>query len=90
MDSTTDTDLSIPDDVWVALVAAACTVGLSLILRFVLDQSASILVRLVPIFPYFIYLFVKKNAEDGPLSSLWTWAALIVALTLGVLGYVAL
>lgn len=90
MDSTTETELSIPDDVWVALVAAVCTVGLSLVIRFVLGQSTSLLVRLVPIFPYFVYLFVKKNADSGPLSSLWTWVALIVVVTLGILGFVAL
>jgi hypothetical protein len=86
----TDTELAIPDDLWVALVAAACTIGLSLVLRFGLGQSTSVVVRLVPIFPYFVYLFVKKSVEDGPLAAVRTWAALIVVVTLAVLGYVAL
>ena len=72
MDSDTDAELAIPDDLWVALVAAACTVGLSFVLRFGLGQSTSFLVRLVPIVPYFIYLFVSKSVEKGPLATVRT------------------
>lgn len=90
MDSDTDAELAIPDDLWVALVAAACTIGLSLVLRFGLGQSVGYVLRLVPIFPYFLYLFVSKSAKEGPLAAVRTWALLIVAVTLAVLGYVAL
>ena len=90
MDSTTDAELSIPDDVWVALAAAVCTVGLSVVLRFVLDQSVGYLVRLTPLWLYFAYLFAGKNADSGPLAEVRTWVVVIVAVTLGVLGYVAL
>lgn len=90
MDSTTDAGLSIPDDVWVALVAAGCTVGLSLALRFVFDQSAGFLLRLTPLWLYFGYLFVGTNADGGPLTRVRTWVVLIVVATLGALGYVLL
>jgi hypothetical protein len=90
MDSTPDAELSVPDDVWVALAAAACTVGLSLVLRFVFGQSVGFLVRLTPLWLYFAYLFVGKNADSGPLAEVRTWLVVIVATTLGVLGYAVL
>lgn len=90
MDSSEDTQLPVPDDLVVAAVAAGCTVVLALVLRFVLGESPSYLVRLAPLWFYFVYLFVGKNAESGPLAAVRTWVLLVVATTLGVLGYVAL
>ena len=72
---------SVRDDLLVALVAAGCTVVLTLSLRFGAGVRPPLLPRLSPMVPYFGYLFAKRN---GPLSSLPTryWIGSVVAVTL--------
>jgi hypothetical protein len=72
---------SVRDDLVVALVAAACTVGLTLSLRFGAGVRPPLLPRLSPMVPYFGYLFSKRS---GPLSTLspldWMGATVVVTL----------
>lgn len=89
MDTTEEPQLAVPDDLKVAAVAAGCTVALSLVLTFGLGRSASYFVRLGPLYPYFVYLFASKNAEEGPLTSVGVWSLLTVGVTVAILGWVA-
>jgi hypothetical protein len=72
---------SVRDDLLVALVAAGCTVGLTLSLRFGVGISPPLVLRLSPMAPYFGYLFSKRS---GPLSTLspLDWIGATVAVTL--------
>jgi hypothetical protein len=72
---------SVRDDLLVALVAAGCTVGLTLSLRFGAGLRPPLLPRLSPMVPYFGYLFSKRG---GPLSTLSTlgWIGATVVVTL--------
>ncbi|MDS0298956.1 hypothetical protein NDI76_09375 [Halogeometricum sp. S1BR25-6] len=80
---------SVPaDDLKLAAVAAGCTVGLTLVLQFVLNRDVSSLVRLAPLIPYFAYLFAKRTEVDA-LASVRNWSALTVALTVATLLYYA-
>ena len=77
---------SVRDDLVVALVAAACTIALTLSLRYGFGLRPTLLPRLSPMVPYFGYLFSKRS---GPLSTIPTrsWIALTVAVTLGTFAY---
>jgi hypothetical protein len=72
---------SVRDDLLVALVAAACTVGLTLSLRFGVGIRPPLTLRLAPMVPYFGYLFSKRS---GPLSTLspldWIGGTVVVTL----------
>ncbi|WP_380676670.1 hypothetical protein [Salinigranum sp. GCM10025319] len=76
-----DLPASVRDDLLVAVVAAACTVALTLALRFGVGLQAPLLPRLSPLVPYFGYLFSKRS---GPLSTLPTraWIGATVVVTL--------
>jgi hypothetical protein len=72
---------SVRDDLLVAVVAACCTVALTLALRFGAGVRPPLLPRLSPLVPYFGYLFSKRS---GPLSALspldWVGATVVVTL----------
>jgi hypothetical protein len=72
---------SVRDDLLVAVAAAACTVALTLGLRFGAGLRPPLLPRLSPLVPYFGYLFSKRS---GPLSTLSAldWIGATVAVTL--------
>jgi hypothetical protein len=80
--------LAVPDDLKVAAVAAACTVGLTLVLRFVLGRDAPYLVRLLPLAPYFGSVFASR-LPLGSLDTVRNWSALTLAVTLGTILYYA-
>jgi hypothetical protein len=76
-----DVPESVRDDLLVAVAAAACTVVLTLSLRFGAGLQPPLLPRLSPLVPYFGYLFSKRS---GPLSTLSTldWIGATVVVTL--------
>jgi hypothetical protein len=80
--------LAVSDDLKVAAVAAACTVGLTLVLRFVLARDAPYVVRLLPLAPYFVALFTRR-LDLGGFDTVRNWSALTLAVTLGTILYYA-
>ncbi|ELZ34496.1 hypothetical protein C474_02286 [Halogeometricum pallidum JCM 14848] len=76
------------DDLKLAAVAAGCTVGLTLLLQFGLDRDVSFLVRLVPLLPYFAYVFTRR-VDFGALDTVRNWSALTLAVTVLTLLYYA-
>jgi hypothetical protein len=72
---------SVRADLLVAVAAAACTVALTLALRFGAGLNPPLLPRLSPLVPYFGYLFSKRS---GPLStfSALEWIGVTVVVTL--------
>ena len=79
----------VASDLRVAAVAAACTVALSLALRYGLGVAASPLVRLSPVAMYFGYLFLGKGATGSAFESPRLWMAATVAVTVATGVYVA-
>lgn len=73
------------DDLRVATVAAACTVALTLALRFVLGADVGFLLRLSPLAVYFAYLVFGKGDTGSAFEDARLWMALAVAVTLAVL-----
>ena len=69
------------DDLQVAAVAAACTVGLTLALRYGVGREVPFVYRIVPLAPYFLSLFVGRAVPDD-LDTPRSWSALTVAVTL--------
>jgi len=84
-----DLPAEVAADLRVAAVAAACTVALSLTLRYGLDVAASPLLRLSPVAMYFGYLFLGKGSTGSAVENprLWMVATLVVTVATGV--YVA-
>jgi hypothetical protein len=78
-----DSDLEIPNDLVVAVVAAACTVGLTVSLRFGVGVDTPLLPRLTPLVPYFVYLFTRR-VDLGRLDTPRNWSLLTVAVSLVV------
>lgn len=76
------------DDLKLALVAAGCTVGLTLALQFGLGRDVSFLVRLAPLVPYFAHIFTRR-LDLGALDTVRNWSALTVAVTILTLLYYA-
>ncbi|WP_224268997.1 hypothetical protein [Haloprofundus salinisoli] len=81
--------MDVPDDLKVAAVAAGCTVGLSLTLRYGLDVDANIFVRLLPLGVYFLYLFAKDALSETAFGETVTWYAVTVLTTVGALLFYA-
>ena len=78
-----------PDDLWVAAAAAACTVVLTLLLEFALAVDAGFLPRMVPLVPYFAYLFTRRAGFPSGLDTVRNWAALTVAASAATFAYYA-
>lgn len=68
------------DDLRVAAVAAACTVGLTLALRYGVGRDVAFVYRLLPLGPYFVSLFAGRVGPAG-LDTPRTWSALTVVTT---------
>ncbi|SEG27988.1 hypothetical protein [Halobellus limi] len=87
-DGTGTAEADLPtDDLRVAVVAAACTVGLTLLLQYGLGREVALAWRLLPLAPYFLSLFTKR-LELGGLDTPRNWSLLTVAVTLATFGYV--
>ncbi|WP_416839817.1 hypothetical protein [Haloferax sp. DFSO52] len=71
-------------DLYVALLAGACTVGLTLALEYGVGADVSFVYRLSPLVPYFAYVFSR-----GAALSTRAWMAVIAAVTLGTFGFFA-
>jgi hypothetical protein len=86
MASSDDATLDLRDfsDVYVALVAGFCTVGLTLALEYGVSVSVPFVYRLTPLVPYFGYVFSR-----GAGLSVRAWSALVAAVTLGTFGFFA-
>ncbi|WP_396612514.1 hypothetical protein ACH9L7_04360 [Haloferax sp. S1W] len=84
-DDTPTLDLRDATDLYVALVAGVCTVGLTLALEFGVGVEVPFVYRLAPLVPYFGYVFTR-----GAGLSARAWMALIGVVTLGAFGFFAL
>jgi len=87
-DETRAAEADLPtDDLRVAVVAAACTVGLTLLFRYGIGRDVALVWRLLPLAPYFLSLFTKR-LDLGGLDTPRNWSLLTVAVTLATFGYV--
>ncbi|KAB1196156.1 MULTISPECIES: hypothetical protein [Haloferax] len=77
-------DLRDRSDLYVALVAGLCTVGLTLALEYGAGVEVSFVYRLSPLVPYFAFVFTR-----GAALSTRAWMALVAAVTLGTFGFFA-
>ncbi|ADQ67153.1 hypothetical protein C499_05338 [Halogeometricum borinquense DSM 11551] len=90
--STNDSAATIPvsDDLKIAAVAAGCTVAFTLVLRFGLAaRNVSFLVRLLPLVPYFLYVFTRR-IDLGSLDTVRNWSVLTLLITIIGLGFYAI
>ncbi|WP_248897183.1 hypothetical protein [Haloplanus halobius] len=73
-------------DLQVAAVAAACTLALSLSLRYGFGVAASPLLRLSPVAMYFGYLFLGKGSTGSAFENprLWMLATVVVTVAAAV------
>ena len=76
------------DDLSVAAVAAACTVGLALVLEYGFGVDVGVVPGFAPLGVYFLYLFTKST----PLGALGStvWVGLVVGVTLATLAALVL
>ncbi|MGQ4554797.1 hypothetical protein [Halobellus sp. GM3] len=74
------------DDLRVAVVAAACTIALTLALRYGLGREIPFVPRLLPLAPYFVSLFTRR-LDLGGFDTPRNWSLLTVAVTLGAFSY---
>lgn len=74
------------DDLRVAAVAAGCTVGLTLALRYGVGRDVAFVYRLLPLGPYFLSLFAAR-LPLGDLDTPRTWSVLTVVGTVGLFVY---
>jgi len=82
-----ESDLPGTDDLRVAAVAAACTIGLTLALQYGLGREVSLVWRLLPLGPYFLSLFTKR-LPLGEIDTPRNWSLLTVAVTLVTFLYI--
>ncbi|QIB74602.1 hypothetical protein GL213_07895 [Halogeometricum borinquense] len=89
--STNDSAATIPvsDDLKIAAVAAGCTVAFTLVPRFGLARNVSFLVRLLPLVPYFLYVFTRR-IDLGSLDTVRNWSVLTLLITIIGLGFYAI
>ena len=78
------------DDLRVAVVAAGCTVGFTLLTAYGLGVDTGVAVRMMPLVPYFAYLFTRRADLPPALDSPRNWSLLTVAVTVCLLAAVAL
>ncbi|WP_238993896.1 hypothetical protein [Halobellus captivus] len=74
------------DDLRVAAVAAACTVGLTLLLQYGAGREVPLLWRLLPLAPYFLSLFTKR-VDLGGFDTPRNWSLLTIGVTLATFLY---
>ncbi len=72
------------DDLIVAAVAAISAIGLAVSLRYGVHANAGILVEMVPLYLYFVYLFIRNSIGGTNRTTTWTWSALIVIVSAGI------
>jgi len=78
--------LATAEDLRVAAAAAACTIGLTVALRYGLGREVPFVWRLVPLVPYFLSLFAGRLTSDD-LDTPRNWSLLTLAVTLVAFAY---
>ena len=71
-------------DLMVAAAAAGCTVAVTVILEYVLAVEASTVLRLSPLFVYFVYLFGHRQLPER-LDQPRLWIALTALVGMAVI-----
>jgi hypothetical protein len=79
---------SAKEDLLVAGGAAGTAVVVTVITEILLDANASLLLRAVPLYVYFLYVFTRKGGPYGSIDTPRNWAVLTVLSGIGVLAYV--
>ncbi|WP_058366757.1 hypothetical protein [Haloparvum sedimenti] len=75
------------EDVFVAVAAALGTVAVTLAVRFGGLPDPGFLLRLAPLFVYFLYLFTRSGLPDLPYDTARNWGLAAVLVALATLGY---
>ncbi|SFG79337.1 hypothetical protein SAMN04488063_2962 [Halopelagius inordinatus] len=75
--------LDVPDDAYVAAVAAVSTIALTLAFEYGVGADPPFLSRLAPLGPYFLSVFAR-GVDLGPVDTVRVWSLLTAAVTLSV------
>ncbi len=70
-------------DLTVAAAVAGCTVMVTVVLEYILAAEASIVLRLSPLFVYFVYLFGHRQLPES-LGQPRPWIALTALVGMAV------
>jgi hypothetical protein len=81
---------STKDDLLVAGGAAATAVVVTLLTEIVLNADATLFVRAVPLYVYFLYAFTRKGGPYTDYDTPRNWTVLAVLSGVGVLAYALL
>ncbi|GAB6878008.1 hypothetical protein JCM17823_02820 [Halorubrum gandharaense] len=77
------------EDLVVAITAAAVTVSVALVGRFVPAIDPGTFPMLAPVGVYFAYVFTRKGGPYGALDTARNWAVLAVLVGIAVLAWAA-
>jgi hypothetical protein len=78
------------EDLWVAGGAAGTAVLVTVLTELLLQIDASLFVRAVPLYVYFLYSFTRKGGPYTRFDTTRNWTILTVLSGVGVLAYVLL
>lgn len=81
---------SAKEDLWVAGGAAATAVLVTVCTEFLLRVDATLFVRAVPLYVYFLYSFTRKGGPYTRFDTTRNWTIMTVLSGVGVLAYVLL
>ncbi|MFB6175561.1 MAG: hypothetical protein ABEI99_00150, partial [Halobaculum sp.] len=79
---------SAKEDLWVAGGAAGTAVLVTVFTEFLLEVDASLFLRAVPLYVYFLYSFTRKGGPYTRFDTVRNWTILTVLSGIGVLAYV--
>ncbi len=74
--------MKLADEVKVALVTAACLLGIAIILKNVLHVQADFIVSNSPLYLYIVYLITRGQAKKSKCDKPLYWSLAIILVTL--------
>lgn len=83
-------DMKLVDEVKVALVTAACVLGIAVIFKNVLHVQADLVVSNSPVYLFIVYIITRGQVKNSKCDEPLYWSLAILLVTLMVIGVYAL
>ena len=82
--------MKLANEVKVALVTAACVLGIAIILKNVLHVQADFIVSNGPVYLFIVYIITRGQANKSKCDKPFYWSLAIIFVTLMTIGLYAI
>jgi len=82
--------MKIPDEVKIALVTAACVLGIATVFKNLLHVQAEFIISISPVYLFIVYIITRDHAKNSKCDRPLYWSLAIIFVTLLIIALYAI